>query len=68
MAQDFAEVLKKTADTNSLPLDTIDEMYCVSGKIIRMQHKKSMSDFKDLKQKSHAEDYILYTENCSDRS
>lgn len=41
-------------------------MYGVNGKKFRRQYKKSLSDFKNWKQKSHAEDYILYPENCSD--
>ena len=65
MTQDFAEFLKKSADTKALPLDTIGEMYGVSGKKFRRQYKNSLSDFKDWKQKSHAEDYILFPGNCS---
>lgn len=40
-------------------------MYGVKGKKFRRQYKKSISDFKNWKQKQHAEDYILYPENCS---
>ena len=40
-------------------------MYSVNGKKFRRQYKKSLSDFKEWQQKPHAEDYILYPENCS---
>ena len=40
-------------------------MYGVKGKKFRRQYKKSLSDFKNWKQKSHAEDYIVYPENNS---
>ncbi len=42
-------------------------MYGVNGKKFRRQYKKSLSEFKNWKQKSHAEDYILFPENCSER-
>jgi hypothetical protein len=42
-------------------------MYGVKGKKFRRQYKKSLSGFKDWKQKSHAEDWIIYPENCSHR-
>ena len=41
-------------------------MYGVNGKKFRRQYKKSLSDFKNWKQKPHAEDYILFSENCSE--
>lgn len=41
-------------------------MYAVNGKKFRRQYKKSLSDFKDWQQKPHAENYILYPENCSE--
>ena len=41
-------------------------MYGVKGKKFRRQYKKSLSDFKNWKQKPHAEDYILFSENCSE--
>lgn len=41
-------------------------MYGVNGKKFRRQYKKSISRFKDWEQKSHAEDYILFPENCSE--
>ena len=47
-------------------METIGEMYGVNGKKFRRQYKKSLSDFKNWKQKSHAEDYILFPENCSE--
>lgn len=40
-------------------------MYGVNGKKFRRQYKKSISNFKDWDQKSHAEDWILYPENLS---
>ena len=40
-------------------------MYGIDGKKFRRQYKKSLSEFKNWTQKSHAEDYILYPENCS---
>lgn len=40
-------------------------MYGINGKKFRRQYKKSLSEFKDWKQKPHAENYILYPENCS---
>ena len=47
-------------------METIGEMYGVNGKKFRRQYKKSLSDFKNWKQKPHAEDYILFSENCSE--
>ena len=41
-------------------------MYGINGKKFRRQYKKSLSDFKNWKQKPHAEDYILFSENCSE--
>lgn len=41
-------------------------MYGVNGKKFRRQYKKSLSEFKDWKQKPHAEDWIIYPENCSE--
>jgi len=38
-------------------------MYGINGKKFRRQYKKSLSEFKDWNQKSHAQDYILYPEN-----
>lgn len=40
-------------------------MYGINGKKFRRQYKKSLSEFKDWNQKSHAQDYILYPENCT---
>ena len=40
-------------------------MYGIDGKKFRRQYKKSLSEFKNWTQKSHAEDYILYPEDCS---
>lgn len=40
-------------------------MYGVQGKTFRRQYKKSLSGFKEWLQKPHAEDWILYPENCS---
>ncbi|ROI11104.1 ISAon1 family transposase [Epilithonimonas hominis] len=40
-------------------------MYGVNGKKFRRHYRKSLSEFKNWKQKQHAEDYILYPENCS---
>jgi len=37
----------------------------VDGRKFQRQYKKSISDFKDWEQKSHAEDWILYPENTS---
>ncbi|MFY1047440.1 ISAon1 family transposase [Chryseobacterium sp. GP-SGM7] len=45
-------------------MEIIGEMYGVNGKKFRRQYKKSLSEFKDWNQKSHAEDYILYPANC----
>ena len=42
-------------------------MYGVNGKKFQRQYKKSISDFKDWEQKSHAEDWILYPENTSNQ-
>ena len=39
-------------------------MYGVNGKKFRRHYRKSLSEFKDWNQKQHAEDYILYSENC----
>ncbi len=39
-------------------------MYGVNGKKFRRHYRKSLSEFKDWNQKQHAEDYILYPENC----
>ena len=41
-------------------------MYGVNGKKLQRKKKKSLSDFKNWKQKPHAEDYILFSENCSE--
>jgi len=41
-------------------------MYGVNGKKFRRQYKKSISEFKNWSQKSHAEDWIIYPENCSE--
>ena len=41
MTQVFAEVLKKSDDTKTLPLKTIGEMYGIDGKKFRRQYKKS---------------------------
>jgi len=40
-------------------------MYGINGKKFRRQYKKSLSEFKDWNQKSHAQYYILYPENCT---
>lgn len=45
-------------------MEIIGEMYGVNGKKFRRQYKRSLSEFKDWNQKSHAEDYILYPANC----
>ena len=45
-------------------MEIIGEIYGVNGKKFRRQYRKSLSEFKDWNQKSHAEDYILYPENC----
>lgn len=42
-------------------------MYGVDGRKFQRQYKKSISNFKDWKQKSHAEDWILYPENISEQ-
>ena len=40
-------------------------MYGVDGRKFQRQYKQSISNFKNWKQKSHAEDWILYPENLS---
>jgi transposase len=47
MTQDFAEFLKKYADTKAIPCKTIGEMYGVDGRKFQRQYKKSISNFKD---------------------
>ena len=47
-------------------METIADMYGVEGKKFRRQYKKSLSEFKDWNQKSHAEDWIVFPENCSE--
>lgn len=42
-------------------------MYGVDGRKFQRQYKKSISNFKDWKQKSHAEDWILYPGNISEQ-
>lgn len=42
-------------------------MYGVDGRKFQRQYKKSISNFTDWDQKSHAEDWILYPENISER-
>ena len=37
-------------------------MYGVDGRKFQRQYKQSISNFKNWKQKSHAEDWILYPE------
>ena len=39
-------------------------MYGLTGKKIPKTLQKVLSEFKDWNQKKHAEDYILYPENC----
>lgn len=39
----------------------------MNGKKFQRQYKKSISDFKNWEQKSHAEEWILYSENLSNR-
>jgi hypothetical protein len=46
MTQDFAEFLKKSADTKALPLETIGEMYGVNGKKFRRHYRKSSANLK----------------------
>lgn len=41
-------------------------MYGINGKKFRRQYKKSLSEFKDWMQRSHAEDWIIFPENCSE--
>ena len=41
-------------------------MYGINGKKFRRQYKKSLSEFKDWNQRSHAEDWIIFPENCSE--
>ncbi|MEN2436830.1 transposase [Weeksellaceae bacterium A-14] len=40
-------------------------MYGIDGKKFQRQYKKSISDFKDWEQKSHAEQWVLHPENLS---
>ena len=42
-------------------------MYGIDGKKFRRQYKKSLSEFKNWTQKPHAEDWIIYPENCSEQ-
>jgi transposase len=42
-------------------------MYGVDGRKFQRQYKKSISNFKDWEQKSHAEDWVLYPENLSNQ-
>ena len=67
MTTDFAEFLKKSADTKALPCKTIGEMYGVDGRKFQRQYKQSISNFKDWEQKPHAEEWILYPENLSNQ-
>lgn len=41
-------------------------MYGVNGKKFQRQYKKSLSEFKTWKQKSHAETWLIYPENISE--
>lgn len=67
MTIDFAEFLKKSADTKALPCKTIGEMYGVDGRKFQRQYKNSISNFKNREQKSHAEEWMLYPQNLSER-
>lgn len=39
-------------------------MYGIGGEKFRRQYKKSLSEFKGWEQKSHAEDWIIFPQNC----
>ncbi|WP_426478084.1 hypothetical protein ACP3T3_00955 [Chryseobacterium sp. CBSDS_008] len=66
MTQEFAEFLKKQPIL-ALSCKTIGDLYGVDGRKFQRQYKNSLSDFKDWKQKSHGENWILHPENLSDQ-
>ena len=57
--------LKKIADTKALPCKTIGKLHGVDGRKFQRQYRKSISNYKDWQQKSHAEDYVIFPENLS---
>ena len=42
-------------------------MYGVDGRKFQRQYKNSISNFKNWEQKSHAEEWMLYPKNLSER-
>ncbi|HBV16887.1 MAG TPA: DDE transposase [Chryseobacterium carnipullorum] len=66
MTQDFADFLKKLADTKALPLKVIAELFGVKGKTFQRQYKNKLSEYHIWEQKPYAEDWIIYPENLSD--
>ncbi|MFQ6611433.1 MAG: transposase [Fidelibacterota bacterium] len=60
-------------DTLPVSANSIGNYFGVNGSQLQQQYKHHLSDFKDWKQKAHAEDYILFAENlgshvCIDES
>ena len=54
-------------DTRTDTITNIASYYLVNSQKLQRHYKKLVSGFKDWKQLTHAEDYLVYPENITDR-
>lgn len=54
-------------DTRPDTMSNIASYYLVNSQKLQRHYKKKVSGFKDWKQLSHAEDYLIYPENITDK-
>jgi len=54
-------------DTRPDTMSNIASYYLVNSQKLQRHYKKKVSGYKDWKQLSHAEDYLIYPENITDR-
>src|ERR1039457_2115968 len=54
-------------DTRTDTMSNIASYYLVNSQKLQRHYKKKVSGYKDWDQLSHAEDYLIYPENITDR-
>jgi len=54
-------------ETKLDPISTIARYHKVQPEKLRRSYKKNLSDFKEWKQKSHCEEYLIYPENITEQ-
>ena len=63
MTEQFTAILNKLVDNQTSDCKTIGRFYGVDSKKLVRQYRNYISEFKSWKQKPHAKEWLIYSEN-----